>query len=77
LLSESASFSELSFLPNGTDIAGGIGSPGAIFYNVAALQSCTATGNVVSQGSLQRCLFRPLSLTGRSPESNTPVPMAT
>ena len=52
LLSEGAAFSELSFLPNGIDIAGGISSPGAIFYNEAALQSCTATGTVVSQGTI-------------------------
>ena len=52
LLSEGASSAELSFLPNGTGIAGGIGSPGAIFYNTAALQSCTATGFVVSQGTI-------------------------
>jgi DNA-binding beta-propeller fold protein YncE len=52
LLSEGGAFSELSFLPGGANIAGGIGSPGAIFYNAAALQSCTATGSVVSQGTI-------------------------
>jgi hypothetical protein len=52
LLSEGASFAELSFLPNGLGVAGGIGSPGAIFYNTAALQSCNATGYVVSQGPI-------------------------
>jgi DNA-binding beta-propeller fold protein YncE len=52
LLSEGGSVSELSYLPNGTDIAAGISSPGAIFYNAAALQSCTATGYVTSQGSI-------------------------
>ena len=52
LLAEGAAFSELSFLPNGIDIAGGIESPGAIFYNEASLQSCTATGTVVSQGTI-------------------------
>jgi DNA-binding beta-propeller fold protein YncE len=52
LLSEGGAFSELSYLPNGTDLAAGIGSPGAIFYNVAALESCTATGAVVSQGTI-------------------------
>ena len=51
-MSEGASSAELSFLPDGTGIAGGIGSPGAIFYNAAALQSCTATGFVVSQGTI-------------------------
>lgn len=52
LLSEGGSVSELSYLPNRTDIAAGIGSPGAIFYNAAALQTCSATGYVVSQGSI-------------------------
>ena len=52
LLSEGAAFSELSFLPNGIGIAGGIESPGAIFYSEAALQSCTAAGTVVSQGTI-------------------------
>ena len=52
LLSEGATVSELSFLPGGTDLAAGIGSPGAIFYNTAALETCTATGNVVSQGTI-------------------------
>jgi len=52
LLSEGGTVSELSFLPGGTDLAAGIGSPGAIFYNTAALETCTATGNVVSQGSV-------------------------
>jgi DNA-binding beta-propeller fold protein YncE len=52
LLSEGGTVSELSFLPGGTDLAAGIGSPGAIFYNTAALTTCTATGNVVSQGAI-------------------------
>lgn len=50
LLSEGASFANLSFFSNGAEIGGGIGSPGAIFYNVAALESCAATGYLVSQG---------------------------
>jgi DNA-binding beta-propeller fold protein YncE len=52
LRSESGSASEISFLPGGANIAAGINSPGAIFYNTAALQSCTATGVVVSQGTI-------------------------
>jgi len=52
LLSEGGDVSELSYLPGGTDIAAGIGSPGAIFYNAAALQTCTATGYVSSQGTI-------------------------
>jgi DNA-binding beta-propeller fold protein YncE len=52
LLSEGGAVSELSYLPGGTNIAAGIGSPGAIFYNAAALQSCTAAGTVVSQGTI-------------------------
>jgi DNA-binding beta-propeller fold protein YncE len=52
LKSEGATVSELSFLPGGTNLAAGIGSPGAIFYNTAALETCAATGNAVSQGSI-------------------------
>jgi DNA-binding beta-propeller fold protein YncE len=52
LLSEGASGSNLSLLPNGTDLAEGIGSAGAIFFNLSALNSCSATGYVVSQGSV-------------------------
>jgi len=52
LLSEGGEVSELSYLPSGIDIAAGIGSPGAIFYNAAALQTCTATGYVSSQGTI-------------------------
>jgi hypothetical protein len=52
LLGEGASVSNLSLLPNGTDLAAGIGSAGAAFFNIAALSSCTATGFVVSQGSI-------------------------
>ena len=42
----------LDFTPNGADIGGGAGDPGTIFYNVTALQSCTATGVVISQGPI-------------------------
>jgi hypothetical protein len=52
LLGEGASVSNLSLLPNGTDLAAGIGSAGAAFFNLAALTSCTATSYVVSQGSI-------------------------
>jgi hypothetical protein len=52
LLGEGASVSNLSLLPNGTDLAAGIGSAGAAFFNVPALTSCTATSYVVSQGTI-------------------------
>jgi len=52
LVAENASMGNLDFTPNAVDIGGGIGAPGAIFYNVAALQSCTATGFVASQGPI-------------------------
>jgi hypothetical protein len=50
LLSEAAAVSNLTVLPNGTDLAAGIGAPGADFLNLAAVETCTATGTVVSQG---------------------------
>ena len=52
LLSEGGSVTNLSLLPNGIDLAAGIGSPGAIFFNISDLINCTATGYVVSQGSI-------------------------
>ena len=52
LTAESAAVSELSILPNGLNLAAGINTPGAAFYNLAALQTCTATPNVVSQGTI-------------------------
>ena len=52
LTGEGGAVSELSFLPGGTNVAAGISSPGAIFYNEASLASCTATGTVVSQGTI-------------------------
>ncbi|MFZ1938572.1 MAG: YncE family protein [Terracidiphilus sp.] len=52
LLSEGASVANLSLLPNGTDLAAGIGSAGAAFFNINALTSCTASSFVVSQGSM-------------------------
>jgi hypothetical protein len=50
LLSQGASFANIKLFPDGTGVGGGIGSLGAIFYNLAAVESCTATGFVVSQG---------------------------
>ncbi len=50
LLSDGASVSNLSILPNGVDVAAGIGSAGAAFFNLAALETCSATPYVVSQG---------------------------
>jgi 6-phosphogluconolactonase (cycloisomerase 2 family) len=52
LTSEGGAFAELSYLPNGVDVAGGIESPGAIFYNATALSTCTGTGVVISQGTI-------------------------
>lgn len=49
---EGPSASNLSFLPSGTNLAVGIGSPGAIFFNVTALSTCAATGYVVNQGPI-------------------------
>lgn len=51
LLGSNTYFSNLNFFPGETDIGGGIGFPGAIFYHVADLLGCNATGFVVSQGS--------------------------
>ena len=52
LRSEGAAFANLGIYPNGTGVAGGIGSPGAIFYNLADLEACSVTGFVVSQGPI-------------------------
>src|SRR5207244_7908705 len=51
LLGSNTAFANLSFFPNGTDLGGGIGFPGAIFYNAAGLVGCNAPGFVVGQGS--------------------------
>ena len=50
LQSEGGQWAELELLPNGVDIAGGIETPGAVFYNAAAAATCAATPYVVSQG---------------------------
>jgi len=50
LLDSAALFANIRLSPNGAEVAGGIGSSGAIFYKLSALQSCTADGIVVSQG---------------------------
>jgi DNA-binding beta-propeller fold protein YncE len=52
LSGDEPSASNLSFLPNGTNLALGIGAPGVIFFNVSDLSTCTATGYVVSQGPI-------------------------
>ncbi|HEV2618441.1 MAG TPA: hypothetical protein VGU23_00715 [Acidobacteriaceae bacterium] len=52
LLSEGAAVSNLTVSPNGTTLAAGIGAPGADFFNLAALETCTASGAVVSQGTI-------------------------
>lgn len=51
LLGLNTAFSNLNFFPGATDIGGGIGYPGAIFYHVADLLGCNALGFVVNQGS--------------------------
>ena len=51
VLGADTAFANLSFFPNGTDLGGGIGSPGAIFYHAADLVGCNAAGFVVGQGS--------------------------
>ncbi len=58
LTAESAAVSELSLLPNGVNLAAGINTPGAAFYNLASLQTCTATPNVVSQGTIYGHSYR-------------------
>jgi hypothetical protein len=52
LTSQGGAFAELAMLPNGVDVAGGIESPGAVFYNAQALDSCSATPVVISQGAV-------------------------
>lgn len=49
---EGAATANLSFSPGGTELAVGIGPPGAGFFNVAALDTCSAAGYVVSQGTI-------------------------
>jgi len=51
LLGADTGFADLSFFPGESDIAGGIGYPVAVFYNVAALLGCNAQGFVVDQAS--------------------------
>lgn len=51
LLGSNTAFANLGFFPSGTDLGGGIGFPGAIFYHAADLVGCNATGFVVGQGS--------------------------
>lgn len=50
LESDGGEWAELSFVPDGVDLAGGIETPGAVFYNVSAATTCSATPYVVSQG---------------------------
>ncbi|HEV2577643.1 MAG TPA: hypothetical protein VGU25_10570 [Acidobacteriaceae bacterium] len=52
LESQGGEWAELELLPNGVDLAGGIETPGAVFYNVTAAATCSATPFVVSQGSV-------------------------
>ncbi len=52
LQSQGGQWAELEFLPDGVDLAGGIETPGAVFYNAGAAATCTATPFVVSQGTV-------------------------
>lgn len=52
LESEGGQWAELEFLPNGVDLAGGIETPGAVFYNANAAATCTGTPLVASQGTV-------------------------
>ena len=52
LLSEGAGVTNLSLLPNGSGLAVGLDDAGAGFFNLAALNNWSATGFVVSQGSI-------------------------
>lgn len=52
LLGSSTLAANLSFFPGATDLAAGIGYPGAIFFHVADLLGCNASSYVVSQGSI-------------------------
>jgi DNA-binding beta-propeller fold protein YncE len=51
LLGSNTLAANLSLFPGSTDIAAGIGFPGAIFYHVADLLACNPSGYVVGQGS--------------------------
>jgi hypothetical protein len=51
LLGPDTTFADLGFFPGESDIAGGIGYAGAIFYSVAGLLGCNAPDFVVGQAS--------------------------
>lgn len=51
LLGPNTEFANLDFFPGEADVGGGIGLPGAIFYHVADLVGCHASGFLVDQAS--------------------------
>lgn len=51
LLGANTDFANLSFFSGGTDLGGGIGFPGAIFYHAFDPVACNASGFVVGEGS--------------------------
>ena len=52
LIGEGAAMGNLDLTPNGVNVGGGIGDPGAMFWNLTALEDCTASGVVLSQGPI-------------------------
>ena len=52
LTGEGASMGNLDLTPNKVGVGGGIGNPGAMFWNLAALEQCAANGVVVGQGAI-------------------------
>ena len=52
LVGENASMGDLDLAPNGANVGAGIGSPGAMFWNLTSLENCGASGTVLSQGSI-------------------------
>ena len=42
----------LDLVPNGVSVGAGIGSSGAMFWNLTSLENCSASGTVLSQGSI-------------------------
>jgi hypothetical protein len=52
LVQDEVSALGMNLIPNGLGLAGSLSVDGAIFYNLATLQTCTSTGVRVSQGSI-------------------------
>ena len=51
-LTDGATGLGLNLLPNGVGLAAAIGADGAIFYDLATLETCNSTGLQVSQGTV-------------------------